>query len=415
MTTVKARLYLAIVGAVLVVGVAAGRPGLVAVAAPFAVALVVGMVMAHPPGVEVELRLGRERVLEGEPVDIEVDVVSPVAVPRLDLAVGLSEWLAPEGGRRAWAVALAAGDPAPLRFAVTPERWGAHWVGPVAWRAHDVAGLWRFEGGIEARVPLRAYPRQETLRALVAPAETQVFTGNRRARVRGEGIEFAELRPFVTGDRARAVNWRVAARGGGLWVNERHPERNSDVVLFLDTFGDALLGRAVRAAAALVEGYGAERDRVGLVDFGGSMRWVRPGAGPGHLHRITEALIDTQVYVSYAWRGIEIVPARTLPPKALVLAVSPLEDERVVTALADLRGRRVDLVVVEVAPDAPAPATMGRLDALGERVWRLEREARRARFRRLGVPVVEWAERAPLTAVMEEVGAWRRRARRRAG
>jgi uncharacterized protein (DUF58 family) len=278
-----------------------------------------------------------------------------------------------------------------------------------------VAGLCVFEGVGADRRPLRVYPRAETLTALVPPAETQVLAGNRRARVLGEGIEFAELRPFVPGDRVREVNWRVAARGGGLWVNERHPERNSDVVVFLDTFSDALLGRAVPAAATLVAAYGGERDRVGLVDFGGSLRWVQPGSGLGHLYRVTEALIDTRVYVSYAWRGIGAVPTRTLPTKALVLAISPLEDERAVAALADLRRRGIDLAIIEVAPEVVAGKGQAGLDSLGHRVWLLEREVRRIQFRRLGVPVVEWTDGRPLAGVLEEVNAFRRRARRRAG
>jgi uncharacterized protein (DUF58 family) len=413
--TVKVPLYTGLVGALLFVSLLAGRPDLVGVAAPFAVALVVGLALAERPVVQARLDMARDRVLEGEAVEVEIRVESSVAIARLELAVGLSEALTPTDGRRVQVVSVTGGAPVVVGSTIEPSRWGAHWVGPVAFRAHDVAGLCVFEGVGDDRRPLRVYPWAETLTALVPPAETQVLAGNRRARVLGEGIEFAELRPFVPGDRVREVNWRVAARGGGLWVNERHPERNSDVVVFLDTFSDALLGRAVPAAAALVAAYGGERDRVGLVDFGGSLRWVQPGSGLGHLYRVTEALIDTRVYVSYAWRGIGAVPTRTLPTKALVLAISPLEDERAVAALADLRRRGIDLAIIEVAPEVVAGKGQAGLDSLGHRVWLLEREVRRIQFRRLGVPVVEWTDGRPLAGVLEEVNAFRRRARRRAG
>ena len=39
-----------------------------------------------------------------------------------------------------------------------------------------------------------------------------------------------------------------------------------------------------------------------------------------------------------------------LPPQALVVAVTPLLDERAVEALADLRARGYDLAIVEVSP-----------------------------------------------------------------
>ncbi|MGH9211126.1 MAG: DUF58 domain-containing protein [Acidimicrobiales bacterium] len=413
--TVKPQLYLGLVGGLLFAAVVLGRAELVVLATPFAVALVVGLGLVEPPVLRTDVALTPQRMLEGEPVSVEVRVESATAIPRLEVAVGLSEWVRPADGRRVRTVAASPETPVVVQVELDVARWGAHWVGPIAWRAHDVAGFCVFEGVAEERRPLRVYPRRETLRALVPPAETQVFVGNRRARARGEGTEFAELRPFVPGDRVREVNWRVAARGGGLWVNERHPERNSDVVVFVDTFAEALLDRTIRAAAALIDGYGATRDRVGLVDFGGSLRWVQPGVGVGHLYRIADALIDTQVFASYVWRGIRTVPPRTLPAKALVLALTPLDDDRMLAALADLRSRGIDLAVVEIVPTV-APATLRTItDQLGYRAWVLDREVRRSQFRRLGVPVVEWTEQRPLSAVMEEVSAFRRRAPRRVG
>ena len=63
------------------------------------------------------------------------------------------------------------------------------------------------------------------------------MTGSRPAAVAGEGIEFAELRTLEPGERARRVNWRASAARGRLLVNDRLPERSSDVVLFLDALG----------------------------------------------------------------------------------------------------------------------------------------------------------------------------------
>ena len=52
-----------------------------------------------------------------------------------------------------------------------------------------------------------------------------------------------------------------------------------------------------------------------------------------------------------------------------------------------------------------------RLDELAWRLWLLRREALRSRYLRLGVPVVEWREGAPLQAALEEVRRFRRHAR----
>src|SRR5439155_1333429 len=182
---------------------------------------------------------------------------------------------------------------------------------------------------------LKVYPREEALRRLVRPLETQPYSGDEVSRRRGEGIEFADMRPFAFGDPLRHINWRASARRGQLWVNERHPERNTDVVIFLDTFAEARRGStgtldlALRAAATLTARYVRRRDRVGFVSFGGVLRWLQPGTGLAQLYRMVDALLDTEIWLNYAWKDLDVVPARTLPPQALVIALTPLLDAAV--------------------------------------------------------------------------------------
>jgi uncharacterized protein (DUF58 family) len=249
----------------------------------------------------------------------------------------------------------------------------------------------------------------------VRPLETQPFAGNRVARTRGEGIEFADLRPFAHGDRVRRINWRASARRGELWVNEQHHERNSDVVLFLDNRaevrqqGDGTLDLAVRAAASLAREYLALRDRVGVVGFGGDVSWLLPSMGTPQLYRISDALITSEVTQSYVLKGIDVLPPRTLPPQALVIALTPLLDERSIRALFDLRARGFDLVVVDISPlQFKTAVSEAGADGVALRLWPLWRDSLRFRFERVGVPVVEWTERMPLAAAIEEVGTFRR-------
>src|SRR5205807_1049530 len=82
---------------------------------------------------------------------------------------------------------------------------------------------------------------------------------------------------------------------------------------------------ALRAAATFTREYVGRRDRIGLVSFGGVLRWLQPGSGIGQLYRIVDALLDTEIWLNYAWKGIDIVPPRTLPPHSLVVAVGPLQ------------------------------------------------------------------------------------------
>ncbi len=281
----------------------------------------------------------------------------------------------------------------------------------------DALGFHAWELQPEGREPLRVYPSVETLHALLPPFETQVFVGNQVSRTKGEGIEFADVREWAPGDRVRRINWRASARRGDLWVNEQHPERNTDVVLFLDTFAEVRHdGRgthdlAVRAAASLAHRYLRRKDRVGLVSFGGYLSWLVPASGTLQLYKIVDSLLQTDIVLSFAAKNVDVLPPRTLPPKALVLALTPLLDARSAAALLDLRARGFDLVVVEVSPVPFVQPGTDELARLAYRLWRLSRETLRARYERAGVPVVEWREGVPLNAPLEEVAAFRRFAR----
>jgi uncharacterized protein (DUF58 family) len=277
--------------------------------------------------------------------------------------------------------------------------------------------MFRHEAVIDARQPLKVYPTEEAVRALLRPSETQVFSGNHVARQKSEGIEFADIREFVAGDRVRHVNWRATARRGELWVNEHHAERNADVVIFMDVFAEARRGErstldpALRAAASLAARYLRQRDRVGFVSFGGMLNWLLPATGARQLYRIVDAMLDTQIILSYAWPDLVVVPRRTLPPQALVIALTPLLDDRAAIALLDLRARGFDLIVIEISPLAFVFPKQGEIHGIAHRLWRLRRDAVRGRFERAGVPVAVWDDDSSLTVAMEEVETFRRQAR----
>jgi uncharacterized protein (DUF58 family) len=246
----------------------------------------------------------------------------------------------------------------------------------------------------------------------------QATAGNRVARIRGDGIEFAEVRPFAPGDVIRRVNWRVTARRGSLYVSERHPERNADVILFLDTFSDVgdayenTLVLAVRAATSLAARYLERKDRVGVIGFGGVLSGIGPRLGTAQLYRIIDSLLSSEVTLSYVNKDVRFVPRQLLPAKALVIAITPMVDERSIVALFDLRRRGFDLIVVDVSPVPFAPPGDNAVDALAHRLWRLRREALKARFEGLGVPVSEWQEGQPLQLPIAAASEFRRRAGR---
>lgn len=397
----------------LLAALAFSRPELAVLAGGFALVLVAGLAIARTPNVDASLTLDRERVVEGDEVVVSLVLASDAALERLELHLKLPDGLELVDARTPFALRLAPGT-RELALCLRCARWGGYAVGDLYLRGRDPAGLFTYERHLELAAPLRVYPKPEALRSIVAPVETQPFVGNQVSRARGEGIEFAELRPFVPGDRVRRINWRASARRGDLYVNEYHPERNTDVVIFLDSFvearrhGTGTLDLTVGAAAALAAQYLDRRDRVGLVAFGGVLQWLVAESGLKQRYRIVDALIGTEITLNYAWKDVDVIPPRTLPPKALVLALSPLLDDRAVAALLDLRARGFDLAVVEVSPVPFAPPGPTPQEELAHRIWRLRRDELRGRYLERGVPVVEWRAGVPLAALIEEVGQFRR-------
>ncbi len=348
---------------------------------------------------------------------MELVVESAGPVERLELLLVLPEGLELTGGVNPTSLRLGRDDERMLELRIRCARWGTFSLGDVRVRARDRLGLLVWERRFDRSAPVRVYPQPETLRRLVTPVSTQPTTGNDVARQRGDGLEFADLREYAPGDRVRSINWRASARRSELVVNQRHPERNADVILFLDSFAEArVAGRstldlAVRAAAALASQYLERRDRVGLVSFGGILRWLEPGMGATQRYRLVDSLLESEVVFNYAWKDVSVIPARTLPAQALVIAVTPLLDPRSVSALLDLRARGYDLAVVEIDPERFVEAGTSEADLLAYRLWRLHRRELRASYEALGVAVATWDGDAPLQAALEGVTAFRRHAR----
>ena len=405
----RLRAYAWLTATALVAALAFGKPELAVLAAPFAVFLAFVLAPARRPGATGSLTLKRDRALEDERIAAELVVRATGATTRVD--VHLPAGPALDHGTPPSALVLRDGEERRLRYELPVKRWGVHRAGPAFVRASDALGAFTVEGRLGEAVSLRAYPRPDRLRGLVAPLLTRPVLGSQVARDRGEGIEFADLRPFARGDRARSINWRATARRGEPWVNLRHPEQSADVVLFLDTFSgdETTLDAAVRATAVLARAYLQRRDRVALVSFGGELTWLTAEAGTRQLYRIVEALIASEVRPSFWWKDVTHLPRRLLPSRALVLALSPLLDPRGIDALLDLRARGYDLAVVEVSP---VPPSLVDERSTAVRLWELQRDALRARFETLGVPVARWEHtQSGVDPAIEEVIAFRRHAR----
>jgi uncharacterized protein (DUF58 family) len=433
--TPKLRALIAIVALTVVVGLATGRVELVVTAVPPLAVLAWSLATTKPPVISVQFALEMDRAVEGDDVATHVRAdVTAAGSYELELAVVLPPGWAAVGVTRAHG-RPAAGEVLEHTFHLRAERWGVHSLGVVAVRMTGPARLIAFEEIVERPHRIKVYPAPDKVARSLAPPETQIYSGDYVARSAGDGIEFASVRPFVLGDSVRRVNWRVTSRSQDLHVNLGHPERNADLVLFLDTFTDVEVGDrqtfgdsatesvlnttnvgksagaagrttldiAVRGAAALAQHHLEHNDRVGLIGFGGMLHWLTASMGRTHVYRIADFLLGINATLSYAWKDIELLPHGTLPPSALVVALSPLVDMRALRALADISARGFSLVVVNTLPESAIAPSPGPEGELAHRAWRLVRSKLRDELRAAGVPVVTWSGVSGIQTALAEI------------
>jgi uncharacterized protein (DUF58 family) len=397
----------------LLVGLAASEPAAVAFGAAFLLPTVYGLAAPRPVLPDSDVELSHERVLEGDAVEVRLEVAARATVDWLELELRVPARARLLEGKQRLVLSLGAGEVRPLRYRIEYPRWGVYPVGALRLLgAHRLFMLSSSADRDPARL-VRVYPHLARLRRLVKPLATRPASGSRPAATSGEGIEFAELREFRAGERVRRVNWRASARRGQLLVSDRLPERSSDVVLFLDSLTEAAtdqestLDLAVRAVATLVGAYLRQRDRVGLLSFGGDLEWVLPSAGARQHYRIIDAVLSSESARFPRWPDPSLIPRRVLPPQSVIVALTPLLDWRVNRALLDLRARGYDLAMIEVDPLRFAEQAGAIYGEQAWRVWLLRRELIRNQFLRAGVPISRWNGDVPLAAAVEELASTR--------
>ena len=406
--TTLALAFVTVIGWALFLGVLTGRVELVIAAAPPAVALLAALRRGAAPALEIEHAPSADRLLEDEEVTVSVTLRAAQAAALVEVLEPLPARVRVGRGSNHAFFTLRAGEE--IRWELVLRCTGRQRLrlgGPFV-RLWGPLGVTAAEARSPAARRVAVYPRVTPLRYPPRPVTTQTFVGNHVSPAQGEGIEPGDIRPFAPGDQVRHVNWRATLRLGTLHVTQHHRERNAEVVLIVDTLsevgppGRTVVDVAARAAGALAAAYLARKDRVGLIEYGGQLRWVRPGSGRAQLQRLLDTLVDASVVFTYVQRDVDLIPPRILPPQALVLALSPLLDARFVRAASDLAARGFDLVVIAVSPVGPARAAMGRsgVGDLAARLWALERRAQLAELRRRGLTVVDWDGVAPLDAAL---------------
>ena len=366
-----------------------GRAWMLALAAVPAVLLALGSPgSTRPTRVAARTTVSVRRCFEGELITARVDLAFDGLVGWIDPGIS------PGAGVELTDVDLT-GPVVRLTFAA--RRWGRWSLGAADIDLHDIGGLGRRTVRAElGSVDIYPWPANSALTPI--PTRLPNRLGEHTARQIGDGFEFAGVRPYAWGDRQRRIHWPSTTRRGAIQITQFAAERAADAVVLLDAFGDlrdpatghSTLDDSVRAAAGITRAYLRSHDRVGMVSVGGRLRWLQPGTGGGYLYRIIETVLEVRKDLGYLTPDLGRVPAPALPHGAIVYAITPLADERILDVLRDLAERGNPVVVVEIPTGDPRVDPSDEAAQFALRLWRLDREALRFSLVERGIPVVAW-------------------------
>ncbi|MCB9670198.1 MAG: DUF58 domain-containing protein [Alphaproteobacteria bacterium] len=132
-----------------------------------------------------------------------------------------------------------------------------------------------------------------------------LFAGDYRSAVRGQGMEFEEVREYSPGDDVRHIDWNVTARTGEPFVKVFREERQLTVLLVVDVSGSTRVGsggrdgrtdrrlQIARVAGGLAYASIRNQDRIGLVTFSDRVEaFLTPRRSRGHAWAVIQKVFE---------------------------------------------------------------------------------------------------------------------------
>ncbi len=419
------------------VSLSLGRPDVAAMGAPVVFALIMALTARSPdrtvlPGATARVR---GEAVAGRIAEVQITVTGVNDCQLVTVVVP-----DPDRGATGGTGTVPGGAGVGLRVPIRVPDWGTSALARPDVMACGPDGLWEV-GPVPAPELLTVIaPEKLSLEALALPPILGGWAGDHTSRRPGQGGDLIDLREFAPGDRLKAIHWRAYARHQKLYVRRTESDADVEFVLCVDTrteirpaprppasgwarwrartavrfvrlgqllrgmvavpqpveaavqatpaAGRSSLDLTVAAAAAIAGAQLRAGDRVGLLDLSTYRRHIRMGNGTRHLDRILGQLGQLDLA---DWPWLVRAELWGVPPSAVVVIISPLTDEAVLTAATDCQARGHFVIVVDVLPLAGLLAVNTTpIDSYELDLLRSEREARLEALRRSGIPLVRW-------------------------
>ena len=296
-------------------------------------------------------------------------------------------------------VTLPSGGEARLSYDVRPLSRGAHRFGDVILRVRGERGLVQKQLALAVPDTAKVYPnfRGADHYQLLAQIDQRDEVVRKPRPFKAAGTDFESLRPYISGEDPRNMDWKATARRGAPVSRNKQVERGQQLAVLLDagrlmaeTIGKySKLEHALNATVMLSYVVQKRGDALSVASFSNKIESFLPTVrGPALLPRVLESLYAIKVHPveSDYWQAIAQV-LMLLNRRSLVILLTDVLDASASAGLINNLSRAAEKhLVLCVVLSEPAIGEMARaVPASVEDTYRKAAACDQLRRRRLAL------------------------------
>jgi len=253
-----------------------------------------------------------------------------------------------------------------LNYILRPLKRGAHPFGAVVLRVQGERGLMQQQMALAVGDTAKVYPNFHGADQyqLLAKIDQREEIARKPRPFKAAGTDFESLRPYISGEDPRSVDWKATARRGSLISRNKQVEKGQQLAVLLDA--GRLMAETIGERSRLEHGldatvmlsYVAQKrgDALAVAAFSNKLEsFMPPVRGPALLPRVLESLyaVHARPVESDYWQVIAQVMAM-LRRRSLVILLTDVLDATasagLVHNLARAAERHLVLCVVLTEP-----------------------------------------------------------------
>ncbi|NVM00804.1 MAG: DUF58 domain-containing protein [Candidatus Helarchaeota archaeon] len=275
-------------------------------------------------------------------------------------------------------------------YVLMAKNRGAYNLGPTQVIIRDRLGFHFESSKVRNITEIIVYPSYEDVRRMKAFASRRrqgLMFGTHATRQKGYGSEFYGIRPYITEDEYRRIDWKATARTGKHMVREFESEKNIRFLILLDASSSMSRGKieedkleyTIRASVLLANLAQERRDSIGLLTFSDKMHYyLPPKPGRDNFFKILDNLSKVQASgKKVLYEAMDFVVKR-LPKSSFFFLLTDMEDikDEFLKAIQLARSYNHNIIIIspfgpwfEARPEELRAVDRALAQAIAEELW----------------------------------------------